>query len=808
MKHKISYYNRFIAIFFICMMFYMSFVLALPKEIARWTFDNNSTNSTITAYGINATTIGTVGFNEGALNSTRGNLNLTQGKGALFMTGSNSVCARVKTTNHSLAGIFEYQWIYEFRINGGMLTFSASDSPSTNVYSNTNQSTGTWQHFCVVRYAGSNYTMYINGTYRNSSTDAIGKEYSNEIVIGANYVHAAQFGGLIDNIRVFNGSLSESEVIDVYNNIFPVEVSLSSPANNGYLINFPYRLNASIQSQNETLINSSFYVYYSNGSLQKIYNNTITGSLNTSSMMIDNLTLGSYIWNVHACDALGCAWSPINYTFTSGYAINSINYNSTSNSGSLESIGINLTYSSIYTGINVILNYNGTNYTMSALDTGMTKNYLYSITTPSVSAQTNTPFFFKIILTNSNGTSVITTSSYNQTVSPLLIDNCGSYTKVLLNMSILDEESLLPLNGTIILTANIYTSGTNTLITSYNSSFNYIYPTPARICLSNISTTYDMDYQIQFWSNSSYFKKYKTIQNMQITNSTLPQNIILYDLQQSSGYSFSVIVVGNLYSTNGNADLLVDVQKKYISQNKFISIESSETSSDGIAIAHLIPNSEIYNFVVSYAGVTLGTFNNYQVQCQNVVTSSCAITLNLAQSTAQLPDFYNYGNISQVLQLVNNTLYHTFSSTDGITHTIRSWVIKNDGYSNTTICNNTAVGTSGTIACDIPVVYQDSDFWVRTYVDGNYISSNFFSQGTNHNWYGADIIIEILMFSCLTLLLVYHPITITLGAVLGMTFSVLLLFAGQGNFGSIFGAVLFYIIGGIVVIWQISRRQL
>ena len=81
------------------------------------------------------------------------------------------------------------------------------------------------------------------------------------------------------------------------------------------------------------------------------------------------------------------------------------------------------------------------------------------------------------------------------------------------------------------------------------------------------------------------------------------------------------------------SNLLIDIQRKYLPLDQSISIESSVTNYDGDSVGHLIQNSEIYSFIVSYYGTILGTFNDYRVQCQNEALRQCTITLNLVSST-------------------------------------------------------------------------------------------------------------------------------------------------------------------------------
>lgn len=204
----------------------------------------------------------------------------------------------------------------------------------------------------------------------------------------------------------------------------------------------------------------------------------------------------------------------------------------------------------------------------------------------------------------------------------------------------------------------------------------------------------------------------------------------------------------------------------------------------------------------------MGTYNNYRVKCVNSGLGQCSITLSLSSVTAGIEDFTNYGGISLTYLLDNNTntFYQTFTSADGETKEVNSVLIKADNYGNTTICNTTSSGTSGTLICNIPVIYQDSAFFAQTYVDGTYIGAKYFTQGVDTEWFGADILIELLMFSSLVLLFIGHPIFIVIGAIIGMISPILLLYSTGMSSAGIIGAVMYYLSAGAIIIIVLRRK--
>ncbi len=296
---------------------------------------------------------------------------------------------------------------------------------------------------------------------------------------------------------------------------------------------------------------------------------------------------------------------------------------------------------------------------------------------------------------------------------------------------------------------------------------------------------------------------------MTLDNNSLAQNITLYDLKITRGFPFTAIVTGNLMSGTGNTGLLIDTQRQYLPSDSFKSIEGSVTDSNGNAVIHLVPNDEIYNFIVSLDGVVLGSFNNYQVKCANPSIGDCSITLSLSQSSASPPDFETLGNITQtfLLNRDTNTLYQTFISTDGLSKTVRSLVLKADNYDNTTICNNTVSGTSGTLICNLPVAYQNSSIFVQTFVNGDYIGTKFFSQGNSPDWKGADILLLLLMFSALTLLFIGHPIFTIIGSILGLVIPIIFISVAGASFGTLIGATFYYIAGGVILIILMNKKK-
>lgn len=513
---------------------------------------------------------------------------------------------------------------------------------------------------------------------------------------------------------------------------------------------------------------------------------------------------------VYANDSIG----NVNFTQMSwdyGLFLYSPTYNLTEQAGATSSFLINTTYNtSVYNAISAMLNYKDNLY--SAAPSGLGNSWLFTNTlllNTSMVGNAN-PFLWQFSLGNATNTYYFNSSMYNQTVSNLLLDNCTTYTNLILNYTLYDEDSRTPINGTafnstIEVAVLLYSQGSNVLIGTYNQS--YKATNNAKVCIQSLNTTYSMNYQTKYLA-SNYSTEYKFGQSIVLSNTTIPQNVALYDLISSESQRFNIAVQGS--NLNILPGVLVDIQRQYIPINQFISVETPQTDSNGNVVGNLIVADAVYNFLIYQNGILLGTFNNYRVKCANQLTGDCSIVLNLAQATVSLPNFNNYGNISYQLLLNSNSssIQMPFISTDGNSHLVRWTVILNDGYGNNTICSDSSLTTSGTFSCSIPQTYTNSSLWVSVYSDGTLLSNNIVSLASNgSNVFGnTRIILGMLMYSTLTLLFFSDPRMLIIGSMLGMSFAgAFLLIDGIGlvSAGAVFAW--FFVAAGILI-WQINRR--
>jgi len=259
------------------------------------------------------------------------------------------------------------------------VSYDGSNANSTSITGGTQLSLDTWYLVSAV-YNGTNIMVYVNGTL-DGITSASNYSLANKIITptcisGQNCGGTIYniFNGTIDEVGIWNSSLTSSEINLLYNSgsglAYPFGVTLNSPSD------------ASIQTSNQVTTNSTATVtggatlknvtLYDNstGTWEARNSTDITGTTNTTTF--DNTYTGSqtYLWNHLWCDSDDdCGFASSNFTFsidTTAPTIDLISPNSTYN---YLKQGDTLYLSGYANDSNldtVWYEYNGTNTTFSA----------------------------------------------------------------------------------------------------------------------------------------------------------------------------------------------------------------------------------------------------------------------------------------------------------------------------------------------------------------------------------------------------------------------------------------------------------
>jgi len=532
-------------------------------------------------------------------------------------------------------------------------------------------------------------------------------------------------------------------------------------------------------------------------------------SINITSTNQNNFTL----W---ANDSIGNENSS---TRTWDYKIfeNSQTYNSPTTSGTIEQFSMNITYNNlVFTNIQSTLVYNNTRYTGTNYGDGGEAIFNRTLTVPTVSASTNISFYWEVGL--NNGTwNYYNLTEQNQTVNPFSIDDCTLHSIVLYNFTIKDEKTQTKLgattqNTTANLDLNIYSL--NRLILISNLSQNFTKKNSFAICINSSLTAsekYSSDLQLQYYADG-YSKEYYHIQNATIDSTHLHNNISLYDLDNVTTQKFIITYKDdNLLPVS---DALVQIQRKYINEGLFKTVEIPKTDFNGETLASLELNDAIYTIIVTKNGETLATFNEMEAVCQNPLISSCKIGLNSFSTSIEPTDFTSLDDFSFTLTYDEDLrrVQSIFIVPSGSSSTIILNATKFDSLGTTQVCSDTLTSSSGTLTCDIPSSFGNGSAIISLVKDNSLISKSVLSLEQNpEDIYGVGLIfLSLLLFLTLIGLGIGdNPIIMGFFLILGLVLAISLNLINTGT-SSFIGAgatFLWLVVAIIIIIIKGANRQ-
>ena len=640
----------------------------------------------------------------------------------------------------------------------------------------------------------SNGSLYMR-TYNNTGPPTLPFTNNGVAWVGS-WSHQGLAGG-------FSVTTLEGFTQVTYSSDQPPTITLNSPVDvfnttNGTIIF------SGTAYDGEGLSNVTFYL---NGTLNQTNS---SGFNNTQYNFTLTLADGFYNWTMKATDNVSQTTTATTRTFTIlPYEINSEIYNPTTSETFSETFSINLSLRSGVTLNSALFNYNGSVYS-PIISSGTYIILNRTLIAPNVTSQTNVTFFWELNLSNGYKN----TTSHNQTINSLSIDNCLVNTHPILNYTIYDEDARTKLvNTTWNTTSNVFVrlSGdfSGDTYEYYAASVN---SNPITICVANALVSgqnYRLDADIQYTADD-YVTEYHYIQNYSLNISVAPQNISLYLLLINRSQEFLITYKdSNLIPVEG---ALIELTRQYLSLGQFLEVEISKTDNDGKTIGHFVLNDEVYTLYVKKNGVLLATFENVRAFCSDIVTGDCRINLNQLGSTTNPSSFVNYLDVigSETYNDITKVYTFDFTTTDSSTKTINVTIFKYDNYLNDTICSTALSSSSGSIGCTIPAAYYNNTALVRIYVDGELYSSHTFDISISKASQLSSVRFLLAFFLVITIPLLAFtsgPMTLIM-YIVGLIAAGGLVLVDWGGFIGPFSAFLWFVVAAIILlIKSASRRQ-
>jgi len=455
------------------------------------------------------------------------------------------------------------------------------------------------------------------------------------------------------------------------------------------------------------------------------------------------------------------------------------------------------------------LSYNATQ-NIGVVTESSTDNFSLSrsITAPVVSTDTNLPFFWRI----TQGSFSYDSDSQNQTITNINLDDCSVNQFVLYNFTMVDEETQTKLIGIAHNTSGkvdlqLLTSDRTLTLVDYSTFFNET--NSFAVCLNSsfsVGETFSVDALVEY-DAKDYAKEFYNIQRSTITNSSFDTAINLYDLKDANAQEFKITFKdANFIAVS---DALIQIQRNYIDEGVFKTVEIPKTDEQGETIGNLVVDEVIYTFIVIKNGATLGTFNNVRANCQNPTIQTCTISLNSFASYITPDDYTSLDDFTYTLTYDNDTrtvesIFTIPSSTVGI---VMLNTTLSDALGTTQVCSDILTTSSGTLSCVVPhnvgngtvliILTKDDVEQARGSIDLAEYRQNY---GTN-----GVFLSLILMLTLIGLGLGDNPMItglfMILGAILGLVLS---LSTGTIGIGT---TVIWLIVAVAIILIKGSRRS-
>jgi len=587
----------------------------------------------------------------------------------------------------------------------------------------------TWYHV-VITYNGSTYQAYINGTKTAEKIQET-TSFVGWICMGGACADGGLWGGsgandYMDEIGIWNRSLSTAEITDLYNggtgitySSLDFAINQTAPVNNyiSYTNLLNFNCTVTMDYPPLYLINISLW---NNASGDFKLNKTYTG-FNNNTVINQTFTSGSYNWSCQACISDGtCKITPARqFTFIDSIQ-KDINYTRYAYETDRESFTTNFTYSYLdYTKISVALNYNGTLYPASLLS-GTNENLKYnvSITIPKVDQDINMSLYFVYNFTGTpnlfrnstfNNQSILNTSFW---FCPL-----GQYPVV--NFTFKDEVNLSNVNAKAdSFSINYWLGNDSSVNISYsyvNTSVNYNYPfcfEPNKTVKVFINT---------FKYSNPLFYPLRTYSNNFTALNNITTNRVFYLLSTSDGMYVSFQIV-NIY---GQPISGATVQ---VSTTALGILETKTTDDAGIATFFLNINNA-HSIQVTKAGYTSTTQTITPTQSLYTIVLGGGTTTATYNNTIEGIYWYRYPR-SGILSPGTYTFGFNVTAQLGNLHGCMFNLTNNTG----SVINST--NTTGDFSCNLSLswnILNGDNLYGKLYLD---LGEGYMMVESDGNWKG------------------------------------------------------------------------
>lgn len=573
-----------------------------------------------------------------------------------------------------------------------------------------------WTHL-VMTVNDTDASFWVNGTLIRTAPLAAGiTTVAVNTFIGMALVGGSNWTGQIDELYIYNRSITSSEIGQLYNNgtgsQYPflnqnINVDLVSPLTGASLSDTGANFTVTYTPLNINLTNATYFIWLSNGSLFNQTTVSVTGqTVNTTRLFIDDFTINNYIWNVRACGlnssaSVICSFAAVNNTFDVSFSFTNTSYNAFSYESEFDIFNLTITTFPTVISVSGKLIYNGTSYNADSSCISSTCYISSGIDIPLINTSVTDLRRFQWNITQFDGSTSSSSLTPLETHNTTRIFMQGCTTAVTvrtLNFTAFDEENLSRISPFSFIGTFNYWLGHGTVFR--NQSFNNQSTTHDTVCINPGNETFYHTSLVTYTGavNNTYVTRDYYFTNATANNNT--QNIPLFLLAADESTTFIQEVLDD--TLIGVSGALIYIQRYYPEDNQFRTVQVTKTDTSGKTVGFYKTEDVDYKHII--------TLNNTILlvePARKIFVESLPATLRfLLGNEGGLPwQFYNgltnlVGNISHDPD--TELITFTYIDTSGSLSSARLLVEK-ENYNSTsnTICNVQSVLASATLVCNV-----------------------------------------------------------------------------------------------------------
>jgi len=384
-----------------------------------------------------------------------------------------------------------------------------------------------------------------------------------------------------------------------------------------------------------------------------------------------------------------------------------------------------------------------------------------------------------------------------------VLDNCSTYSYVLLTFYGYDEETLNNLITPIDIT--IFHSSTLTGSDSKNLSLELRYKNNYSIC-SNTNNSLYISSIMQFADGVNYAKRNYYINNLS-ANATSPQTINLYSINYTKA-SEIVMTVFDTTTSDAVTGAYIKTLRYYPAENILRVIEISRTDEQGKSLVKLVLADVFYKFQIEYPAGIIKLYT----ETQNIYALTKSFGLSFI--TDYLDTWNKIGDVTTDVSCVHSTktCSFTWSDSNNIVRDATLEVYRDSGFTSELIYTQTVAGSSGVIGYTILEDTAGNTYSAEGYIESNTGTSNYLADIASLFYSDNELfndpdqkLANLFPLFLLVLVIVFAVIDFgTVGVVIGSLIGLLI-----GSISGLLPLSMYYVISfiimGGILIYKLSK---